>query len=65
MDDNLSKRELALRWWMRRSTQDKIELAKYTKISTENRDYTTLTGNEIEFIWNNWLNGLIPDLHKS
>ncbi len=46
-------RELALRWWSRKPTQEKIELTKQVKISIKNRDFKTLTGNEIEWIWRN------------
>lgn len=49
----LTDRELALRWWNRKSIQEKDEVAKQAKFATENRDYTRLTGNEIEWIWRN------------
>lgn len=49
----LTDRELALRWWNRKSIQERTELAKQAKIPVENRDYNTLTGNEIEWIWRN------------
>lgn len=49
----LTDRELALRWWNRKSTQERTELAKQAKFTVENRDYNTLTGNEIEWIWRN------------
>ena len=52
---DLTDRELALRWWNRKSIQEKIEVAKQTKISIENRDFNTLTGNEIEWVWRNQL----------
>jgi len=46
-------RELALRWWNRKSTQEKTELAKQAKIPVKGRYHNTLTGNEIEWIWRN------------
>jgi len=49
----LTDRELALRWWNRKPIQEKTELAKQAKFSIENRDYNTLTGSEIEWIWRN------------
>jgi len=49
----LTDRELALRWWNRKSIQERTELAKQAKFTVENRDYNTLTGNEIEWIWRN------------
>lgn len=49
----LTDRELALRWWKRKSTQEKTELAKQARVSVENRNFNTLTGNEIEWIWRN------------
>jgi hypothetical protein len=47
----LTDRELALRWWNRKSTQEKTELAK--KATFPERDFSTLTGREIEWIWRN------------
>jgi hypothetical protein len=44
----LTDRELALRWWNRKSIQRKAELAKLSKFPIENRDFNRLTGNEIE-----------------
>lgn len=47
----LTDRELALRWWRRKSTKEKIELAKQAKFPRDN--FNSLTGNEIEWIWLN------------
>jgi hypothetical protein len=47
----LTDRELAIRWWNRKSTQEKTELAK--KATFPERNFTTLTGREIEWIWRN------------
>lgn len=47
----LKDRELAIRWWNRKSTQEKTELAK--KAIFPKRDFSTLTGREIEWIWCN------------
>ena len=49
----LTDRELALRWWHRKSIQERIELAKQANFPIEYIDYDTLTGNEIEWIWRN------------
>ena len=49
----LTNRKLALRWWDRKSIQERTELAKQAKFPVENRDYNTLTGNEIEWILRN------------
>lgn len=53
----LTDRELALRWWNKKSTTEKIELAKKVtlKATFPERDFTTLTGREIEWIWRNQL----------
>lgn len=45
--------ELALRWWNRKSIQEKIEIAEQVKFQIEGRDHNTLTGMEIEWIWKN------------
>ena len=47
----LKYRELAIRWWNRKSTQEKTELAKKAKFPK--RDFSALTGLEIEWIWKN------------
>jgi hypothetical protein len=47
----LTDRELVLRWWNQKPIEERIELVKKANISVENRDYNTLTGNEIEWIW--------------
>jgi hypothetical protein len=44
-------RELELKWWNRRSTQERTELAKQSKLVVEGRNHNTLTGREIEWIW--------------
>lgn len=49
----VTDRELALRWWNKKSIQEKNELAKQAKFQIENRNFKTLTGNEIEWIWRN------------
>lgn len=49
----LTDRELSLRWWNRKCIKEKNEFAKQTKFPIENRDYNTLTGDEIEWIWRN------------
>jgi hypothetical protein len=49
----LTDRELALRWWNRKSIQERTELAKLAKLEIEDRNFKTLTGNEIEWIWRN------------
>jgi hypothetical protein len=49
----LSDRELAFRWWNRKTNDEKTELAKQAKIIVDDRDFDTLTGNEIEYIWKN------------
>ena len=40
----LTDRELALRWWNRKSIQEKTELAKQAKFPVENRDFKTFCG---------------------
>jgi len=50
---DLKDRELAIRWWNRKTNQERIEISKQTKFSVENRDYNTLTGNEIEWVFRN------------
>lgn len=47
----LSDRELALRWWKRKTTEEKIEFAE--KATFPSRNAETLTGREIEWIWRN------------
>jgi len=47
----LKDRELAIRWWNRKTTEEKKELIKRAKFSRDN--FNTLTGNEIEWIWRN------------
>jgi len=60
----LTDRELALRWWNRKSTQEKTELAK--KATFPERDLRTLTGNEIEWIWRNQLyNSILKFMKKA
>lgn len=49
----LTDREISLRWWNRKSDNEKTELAKLAKIKIQNRDFKTLTGSEIEYIWRN------------
>lgn len=44
----LSDRELALRWWKRKSLKEKDEFC-----SEISRKPETLTGREIEWIWRN------------
>jgi len=50
---DLTDRELSLRWWNRKTIQEKIELARQAKFTVKVRDYNTLTDNEIEWIWRN------------
>ena len=45
----LRDRELAFRWWSRRTTEEKEEIMKQLKIPCE--DITSITGSEIEWIW--------------
>lgn len=47
----LTDRELAIRWWNRKTATEKIELAKQSKFPWDNIE--SLTGNEIEWIWRN------------
>ena len=47
----LTDRELALRWWNRKSIQERTELAKQAKFPVENREHNTLTYCEIEWFW--------------
>lgn len=47
----LTDRELAIRWWIRKSTIEKLELAKQAKFPRDN--FETLTENEMEWIWRN------------
>ena len=47
----LTDRELAIRWWGRRTTEEKQELVKQAQIPRENID--SFTGREIEWIWRN------------
>ena len=49
----LTDRELALRWWNRKSNQERTRLVKQAKFSIEGRDLTTLSSSEIEWIWRN------------
>jgi hypothetical protein len=49
----LTDRELALRWWNRKSIQERTEIAKKANFKLENRDLQTLRGREIEWIWRN------------
>lgn len=46
-------RGLALRWWERKTIEERKELAKLAKLQFEHRDFRTLTGSEIEWIWRN------------
>lgn len=46
-----SDRELALRWWDGKSSEQKTKLAKTATFPE--RNYKTLTGREIEWIWRN------------
>ena len=45
----LTDRELAIRWWDRRTSEEKLELTKELKIPRTNLD--SLTGSEIEYVW--------------
>jgi hypothetical protein len=49
----LTDRELALRWWKRKTIEEKNELAKQAKFSLENRNVQKLTDNDIDWIWRN------------
>jgi hypothetical protein len=49
----LTDRELALRWWNRKSIQERARLVKQAKFSIEGSDLTTLSSSEIEWIWRN------------
>lgn len=49
----LTDRELALRWWRRKTIQEKKELMDQVKFPISIRHHLTLTGNEIEWIWRN------------
>ena len=49
----LKDRELALRWWNRKSDKEKIEFAIKAKFKIDNKDLKTFTCNEIELIWRN------------
>lgn len=44
-------RELALRWWDRKSTEEKIELLNNSDFPQ--RYSMKLTGREIEWVWRN------------
>ena len=48
---DLTDRELAIRWWSRKSITEKKEFAKRSRFPREN--FESLTGNEIEWIWRN------------
>ena len=39
----LTDRELSMRWWNRKSDEEKTELAMKAKIIVDNRDFDTLT----------------------
>jgi hypothetical protein len=47
----LTDRELALRWWNRKTIQERTEFAKQAKFQVEGSDFKTLTGSEIDWIW--------------
>lgn len=47
----LTDRELSLRWWNRKSINEKIELAK--KATFPEIYFSGLTDREIEWIWKN------------
>lgn len=47
----LTDRELAMRWWERKTDDEKIKLSKEAKYPRSN--FTSFTGNEIEYIWRN------------
>jgi hypothetical protein len=49
----LTDRELALRWWNRKSIQERARLVKQAKFSIEGSHLTTLSSSEIEWIWRN------------
>lgn len=49
----MSNRELAIKWWNGKTTEEKIELEKKVKYPRDN--YKSLTGREIEDIWRNEL----------
>jgi len=47
----LTDSELAIRWWKRKSSEEKVELLKLVKI--QNYNFDSLTNNQIEWIWRN------------
>lgn len=49
----LTDRELAMRWWNRKSDEEKTEALKSVGDALLQRDPNTLTGREIEWVWRN------------
>lgn len=47
----LNDRQLAIRWWYKKTDLEKLELSKRAKFPREN--FKSLTGSEIEWIWKN------------
>lgn len=51
--DELTDRELAMRWWNRKSDIEKTQVLKLVDNDLLQRNPNSLTGSEIEWVWRN------------